>query len=304
MFQATKTGSVYATIVDEHMLGIRTPLRVFDLKSLGINAEAFIEFMRPTFSLLHVDPYDAKRNRIAFLKKCFPEAVERLDDFLIGQYSEHEDLDAIADLLAKLDRKDLHEFDRIGLTNRRKRSLARFDLRRLSPSNMWEMRRIGAKEFRQNVGPGDTRSLVRKFHETPEFVTSYPPLRRLIQLLAKMIGELRPDVKRLEMNFHQMYIFSDALTPGDNSPEGTHRDGADFIVSALVIERAGITGGESIVYAEDKKTELLRRTLMPGEGIFQDDRKLWHYVTPIKEDSSMPPEYGHRSILGFDFDIV
>jgi hypothetical protein len=101
------------------------PLRVFTLEGLGMDKDEFLSFLRPTFSLLHIDQYDSKRNRLAFLKKRFPEESRRLDKFLVEQYSEHEDLDAIADLLARLELADLHEFDRIGLTNRRKRSIAR-----------------------------------------------------------------------------------------------------------------------------------------------------------------------------------
>jgi hypothetical protein len=287
------------------------PLRIFTLEGLGMDRDQFLTFLRPTFSLLHIDEYDPKRNRLAFLKKCFPEESRRLDDFLVDQYSEHEDLDGIADLLARLAPADLHEFDRIGLTTRRKRSIARFQLRRNehSPgfaSRSWDVKRVGAREFKQNVGANDSRSLVRKFREAPEFVTDFPPMQHLICCLADMVLELRPDARGLEMNLHQMFVFADMMAVGDNAPEGIHQDGTDYIVSALVIERAGIVGGESIVYGPDKKTEYLRRTLQPGEGIFQADKgsELWHYVTSIREDPETPPDYGHRSIIGFDIDVV
>jgi hypothetical protein len=287
------------------------PLRVFDLEGLGIDKDEFLSFLRPTFSLLHIDQYDPKRNRLAFLKQRFPGETHRLDRFLVEQYNEHEDLDAIADLLARLAPADLHEFDRIGLTNRRKRSIARFLLRRNAPSsdfvsNSWDVKRVGAKAFRQDVGANDPRSLVRKFHEAPEFVTDFPPMQQLIRCLAEMVLELRPDARALEMNLHQMFVFADMVSAGDNAPEGIHQDGTDFIVSALVIERAGIVGGESIVYGPDRKTEYLRRALQAGEGIFQADKgsELWHYVTPIREDPERPPYYGHRSIIGFDIDVV
>jgi hypothetical protein len=67
-----------------------------------------------------------------------------------------------------------------------------------------------------------------------------------------------------------------------------------------VIERAGIVGGESIVYGPDKKTEYLRRTLQAGEGIFQADKgsELWHYVTSIQGGSGdAPPITGIAALL-------
>src|SRR5262245_31478673 len=40
-------------------------LRVFTLEGLGIDKDEFLSFLRPTFSLLHIDQYDPKRNRLA-----------------------------------------------------------------------------------------------------------------------------------------------------------------------------------------------------------------------------------------------
>jgi hypothetical protein len=87
-----------------------------------------------------------------------------------------------------------------------------------------------------------------------------------------------------------------------NSPEGIHQDGADYIVSALVMERAGVTGGESRVYDSDKKTVLLRHTLLPGEGLFQVDAgsPLWHDVTPVVAQGD---GMGVRSLFGLDIRV-
>ena len=129
---------------------------------------------------------------------------------------------------------------------------------------------------------------------------------KLIGGIIHMVHEVRPRASDIEITMHQMCCYADVIVPGDNSPEGIHQDGADYIVSALVVERAGITGGESVVYGSDKKTEYLRRTLAPGEGLFQADKgtPLWHYVTPIHEDPTVPPLYGSRSIFGFDINIL
>ncbi len=297
-------------LIDEYGIG-RTlgftppPVRVFSLEKLGINQAEFLAFLRPTFSVLQPDPYDGKRSKVEFLKKYFPAEADRLDRFIVAYYAEKEGLDSVIDLVNRLINDDRNEFDRIGLTGLRKRSIARFYMHLLS-GGTWEIRRVPASKFKQSVGKHDTRSLVRVFAEAPEFVTDHPDMRRLMNWLADTVRGLRPDAKVLEMNLHQMFIFADLMSAGENAPEGIHQDGSDFIVSALVIERAGITGGESIVYGPDKKTQYLRRTLLEGEGIFQADAgsPLWHYVTPIKEDPSTPPDYGHRSILGFDINIL
>jgi len=277
-------------------------LRAFNLETFGVDRESFLRAMRPTFSVLHLDPYDAKRAKVDLLKKRFPQHADRLNGFLGNYYANKEDLAAVYDLLRELDDQDRNELDRIGMTGRRKRAVARFNVQ--YGGGKWNFERIAGERFRQNVEAGDPRALVRVFHEMETLVADHPQVRHLMECFAELVRERHPDCKKLRMNVHQMFIFADILSAGDNAPEGIHQDGADYIVSALVIERAGILGGESIVYGPDKKTVYFRRTLAEGEGIFQTDKGLWHYVTPIRENPAVPPDYGHRSILGFDMDFV
>jgi len=283
--------------------GAKVPtLRVFNLETFGIGRESFLRDLRPTFSVLHLDPYDAKRAKVELLKKRLPKHADRLNGFLSNYYANKEDLAVIYDLIKELNDADRNELDRIGMTGRRKRSVARFNL--LRSRSKWKFERVSAEKFRQKVEPGDPRALVRVFHEMESMVTEHPHVRHLMEGFAELVRERHPGCKALRMHVHQMFVFADILSGGDNAPEGIHQDGADYIVSALVIERAGIVGGESIVYALDKKTEYVRRTLAEGEGIFQSDKNLWHDVTPIRENPAVPPDYGHRSILGFDMEIV
>jgi hypothetical protein len=277
-------------------------LRVFNLATFGVDQDSFLRDLRPTFSVLHLDPYDAKRAKVELLKRRFPQHADRLNGFLSDYYAYKNDLTAVYDIIKELDDVDRNELDRIGMTGRRKRSVARFNMTR--GAKRWSLERAPAEQYRQNVAPGDPRALVRVFHEMEAIVAEHPQVRHLMDCFAELVRERHPDCTRLRMNVHQMFVFADILSGGDNAPEGIHQDGADYIVSALVIERAGIVGGESIVYAPDKKTEYFRRTLAEGEGIFQSDRGLWHFVTQIRENPAVPPDYGHRSILGFDMDMV
>ncbi len=283
-------------------LSLLHPIRIFSIAGLGIQQENFIRFMRPLFSTLHMDPYDAKRNKIVFLKKLFPADSKRLDQFLAAYYENRTDLDAISDLIKNLHDDARHEFDRIGMTARRKRAIARFILS--DTTSGWHSKHVPAQTFVQAVAYDDPRSYVRTFTEASGELIEYVEKQKLIHAIAQMTRDVNGRAEVLEITMHCMFVFADALLEGDNSPEGIHQDGADYIVSALVIERAGILGGESIIYSADKKTEYVRRVLQVGEGIFQDDRNYFHYVTPIKEDPSIPPTYGNRSIIGFDINIL
>lgn len=106
------------------------------------------------------------------------------------------------------------------------------------------------------------------------------------------------------MTARQVSVFTDKSRYGDNSPEGIHQDGAGYIVSALVVERKGITGGMSYIFGPDKKTKYFAKTLQQGEGLFQADKgsTLWHTVTKIKPDKNHSS--GFRNIIGFDINIL
>ena len=92
--------------------------------------------------------------------------------------------------------------------------------------------------------------------------------------------------------------------------EGAHEDGADFIVSALVVNRINVNGGESQILemlADGKKEIVFKRTLAPGEFVFQADtgeeliygNDLWHHVTPFHIADESKGE-AWRDIIGFD----
>jgi len=108
------------------------------------------------------------------------------------------------------------------------------------------------------------------------------------------------DNNRYDISLHQVRQICYPNVESHNSPEGIHKDGADYIVSALVMNRYNINGGESIVYDDDKNM-LYNTILEKGEGIFQDDKRLWHYVTPITTDNNY---IGIRDIIGLDIKIL
>lgn len=283
------------------------PFTLFDIEAdLGIPAREFLAFLVPTFSALHLDRYDAKRGKVEYLQRAFPKEARRLEDFLPRYYRDDADLMDVLDLVAALDPASMREFDRIGVAGRRKRAIAKLIVADHSGrgGDGWEIERIASDAFRQNVDRRDVRSLERRFWEAAPSVIAHPHMHALIRGIADMTRTRRPDAEVLRMTFHQMFAFADVLSAGTNAPEGIHQDGVDYVVSAIAVERVGIVGGESIIYASDKSTELLRCTLRPGLGLFQDDTELWHDVTPILEDPEHPTNYGHRSIIGFDIEVL
>jgi hypothetical protein len=264
----------------------------------------FLTELAPTFSMLAWDDYDVRRRHVAFLSQAFPKKKSRLDAFFPKYYLRQTVLEEVGDLITSLSRADRWDFERI--KPYRKRSFARFKADR--NENRWEIIRIPISEFSQSAPclNGNFRVLPRLFNETSLLVTDHSEVKKLINCVAEIVRGVRPQTKKMEMSLHQTAIFADQESFGDNSPEGIHQDGADYIVSALVVERDGVIGGESVLYQPDKKTEILRTTLSSGYGLFQIDKgsDLWHYVTPIFKDPAIHQTYGKRTLFGFDIHIT
>lgn len=106
-------------------------------------------------------------------------------------------------------------------------------------------------------------------------------------------------IESLTVDVHQVRQVTYPGEESHNSPEGIHRDGADYVVSAFVLNRLNVEGGESVVYDSDKNP-VYKTTLKDGLGIFQEDRELWHYVSSV---SSVGNRMGFRDIIGLDITI-
>ena len=72
---------------------------------------------------------------------------------------------------------------------------------------------------------------------------------------------MHPDKTHFDISLHQVRQICYPGLESHNSPEGIHRDGADYIVSALVLNRFNVQDGESIIYTPDKKHILFQDIL-------------------------------------------
>jgi hypothetical protein len=157
----------------------------------------------------------------------------------------------------------------------------------------------GKQTFTQNVD--DNRKNPRKFEcidkniRNMHFFTEF-----LKHSIYSTINNNHIIPEKLNLHVHQVRQICYPYVDSHNSPEGIHKDGSDFIISAYVINRSNIVGGESMIYDSDKKL-IHKKLLHSNNGIFQDDKNLYHYVTPIK---SVDNHIGYRDILGIDINII
>jgi hypothetical protein len=286
---------------------IEHPIRLFDVDDLGVNFEALRHRVAPSYAQLPWDEYDAKRERVEFLKARFGGDASYLAAFLPDYFAGVRGLDDVALYVDALDEAERRAFDRIRPC--RRRAMASFVVHRSPREPLgWAIEREPDSAFTQAKDHDeDFRALARRFAPTPPEVTDAPEFAALTSHIAALADEARGGhVRSLRISCHQMGLVARVDSGVSNTPEGIHQDGADYIVSALVVERRGVEGGESVVYGPDKHTEYLRHTLTEGQGIFQADAgsPLWHWATPVHLSDPAAPEEGVRNILGYDVHVV
>ena len=157
----------------------------------------------------------------------------------------------------------------------------------------------GKQTFMQNVN--DDRKNPRKFQCIDKNIRNMYFFNEFLKNSVYLtINNSNVIPEKLSLHVHQVRQICYPYIDSHNSPEGIHRDGSDFIISAYVINRSNIVGGESMIYNNDKKL-IHKKLLHSDNGIFQDDKELYHYVTPIQSYGNY---IGYRDILGIDIDVI
>jgi len=79
---------------------------------------------------------------------------------------------------------------------------------------------------------------------------------------------------------HQFRIKADHSEKGKPTPEGIHKDGANYIF-IMLLNRQNVAGGTSRLYDNDRN--LITEALLekPGDAILLNDEAVWHSVSPI-----------------------
>jgi len=144
----------------------------------------------------------------------------------------------------------------------------------------------------------DFRKEAREFQPLEERVMD-DTLFQLITQLGALVLTHQMKASLIHFHLHQVRLLAYPGLPADNAPEGIHQDGADWIVSALVLNKNQVREGRSMVYNQNKQA-IYGTCLEEGEFLFQNDRDLWHDATPIQ---SVEGYVGYRDILGFDFKV-
>lgn len=97
---------------------------------------------------------------------------------------------------------------------------------------------------------------------------------------------------------HQFRILARAHELGKPTPEGVHKDGADYIL-VMLLARQNVSGGESQLF-NNAMQPLEQATLSQrGDLVLINDAKVYHGVTEIEPTN--PNELAYRDVLVLTF---
>jgi len=262
---------------------VKSPILCAKLDHIGIDSESFITIFSSCFESMEWDYYDVKRKQFELLKEHHID----ISFASLSAYYPSNDQDQESYLSTVTTDKHLIK-KCLDIKPWRRRSVCTYKLQFDSEPSLL---RIKPKVFSQAVEKEDIRSLPRIFVQTNDSIVNNKLFHSFILKIAEHAQEVTPhiEIKEMEITAHFMSVKARKHVPGNNSPEGAHEDGADFIVSACVINRKNITEAKSQVLeklAEGTMETLYERELQPGEFLFQADtgeekhygNDLWHYV--------------------------
>jgi hypothetical protein len=116
----------------------------------------------------------------------------------------------------------------------------------------------------------------REFEELDDRLIELDMFRDLI-LAFRDFCALRPGA---EVGVHQIRTTCSPEISGNPAPEGIHQDGTNFI-GIYSINRTNIEGGKTQLYAKKSENPIFDKALAAGELLLVNDRRLFHYTTPI-----------------------
>ncbi len=144
-----------------------------------------------------------------------------------------------------------------------------------------------------------TGGMVRKFAPLLDATFDNPFLQALIRFDFRQFP-LADEMKRApwEVQVHLIRVTANSQARGYPSPEGIHRDGAEFVTVHLA-ELVNVEGGDVSVYDDDQNLLARYRLNQILDSYLLNDRILWHQAALIR-----PKQAAHqaiRSILTFDY---
>jgi hypothetical protein len=123
--------------------------------------------------------------------------------------------------------------------------------------------------------------VARWFSPVERGVCSHPMTTALLRIGEELAGALVGwTVRAWHAEMHQFRVLAEGRVPGRPTPDGLHRDGVTAVLMMLV-GRHNVNGGATTL-TEDGRFIAQVTLSRPLQGIFIDDQRLRHCVSPIQ----------------------
>ena len=138
----------------------------------------------------------------------------------------------------------------------------------------------------------------RWFEPIDPIVANGASLRSILAFCNDLFSALASDVSHWHVEAHQFRIEASPDAAGEPTPEGSHRDGVDFVL-VLLIDRHNIASGTTTIHAPDGKPLGDFTLTHPFDAALIHDPRVFHGVTPVTP--LVPDEPAHRDVLVVTF---
>ena len=138
----------------------------------------------------------------------------------------------------------------------------------------------------------------RWFDPVEPAVAGSHTLQTILRFCHDFFGRQAPAVNDWHVEMHQFRIEASATAAGEPTPEGSHRDGVDYVL-VLLVDRQNIASGTTTIHSPDGQLLGDFTLAHPLEAALIDDHRVYHGVTPVKPLDGEKPAF--RDVLVVTF---
>jgi hypothetical protein len=151
------------------------------------------------------------------------------------------------------------------------------------------------QSLQYNALQGD---IERWFEPIAPSVVDGATLRTILRFCHEFFGSLAPTVRRWHIEVHQFRIEASAGAAGEPTPEGSHRDGVDYVL-VLLVNRQNIASGTTTIHTSDGQPLGDFTLTNPLDAALIDDHSVYHGVTAVRPFAADKPAF--RDVLVVTF---
>jgi len=151
------------------------------------------------------------------------------------------------------------------------------------------------QSLQYNTLQGD---IERWFEPIEPAIANGASLRTILAFCNSFFSSLEPGVSQWHVEVHQFRIEASTGAAGEPTPEGSHRDGVDFVL-VLLVDRHNIASGTTSIHAPNGKPLGDFTLTHPLDAALIHDPRVFHGVTAVTP--LVAGEEAHRDVLVVTF---